>query len=174
MGNIASAYAQRMHALGAVVDGIRRTQKEKPSFYRHQYTMDQLDDILSDYDVIAMALPGTAETDHVMTRERLAKTKTGSILINVGRGSAIDETALIDTAEAHHFSHVFLDVFEHEPLPKNNPLWTCQDVTVTPHIAGRFNAAVTYDNIIDIMLANLSHYLHHEPLEHIVNRKAGY
>lgn len=174
MGNIASAYAQRMHALGAVVDGIRRTRKEKPSFYRHQYMMDQLDDILSDYDVIAMALPGTAETDHVMTKERLAKTKTGSILINVGRGSAIDETALIDMAKAHHFSHVFLDVFEHEPLPKNNPLWTCRDVTVTPHIAGRFNAAVTYDNIIDIMLANLSHYLHDEPMEHIVNRKAGY
>lgn len=175
MGNISTAYAERMNLLGAVTDGVRRdVSKTKPSFYRSQYAMKDLDSIIGKYDVIAMALPATHETEHVMTKERIALTKTGSILINVGRGSAIDETALIDAAKAHHFSHVFLDVFEHEPLPKNNPLWTCRDVTVTPHIAGRFNAAVTYENIIQIMCDNLSRYLHNEPLKHAVDRTRGY
>lgn len=174
MGNIGTAYAERMHMLGAHVDGVRHSLKEKPACYDHQYLMADLDRILPDYDVIAMSLPATPETENCMNRERLARTRQGSILINVGRGSALDEDALLLLARRHHFSRVFLDVMRYEPLPKNNPLWNCEDITITPHIAGRFNAAVTYEQIIDILCTNLNHYLKQEPLEHIVDRTRGY
>jgi phosphoglycerate dehydrogenase-like enzyme len=174
MGNIGTAYASRMKALGASIDGVRRTLKEKPACFDHQYTMDDLDSIISGYDVVAMSLPGTDATIHIMNHDRLARMRQGSILINVGRGSAIDEDALYMLAGKKHFAHVFLDVTSHEPLPKNNPLWHCPSVTITPHISGKFNARVTYDQVVDIMCTNLTHYLNGEPLEHVVNRHIGY
>ena len=73
-----------------------------------------------------------------------------------------------------HLKAACLDVTEHEPLPKNNPLWTCPNVYITPHISGRFNAEVTYDKVVDIFTTNLDHYLNSQPLEHIVDKTIGY
>ena len=61
-----------------------------------------------------------------------------------------------------------------EPLPKNHALWNTENVYITPHISGRFNAAVTFDFVMDIFHTNLMHYVNGEPLEHVVDRKLGY
>lgn len=174
MGSIGSAYAELMHSLGAKVYGIRRTMHEKPDYLEDLSTMDHIDEILPFCDIVAMSLPGTEETEHIMDYDRLHRMKKGSVLINVGRGSAIVEKDLIRVMKEKYLSAACLDVTEHEPLPKNSPLWETEHVYVTPHISGRFNAEVTYDQVLDIFSSNLNHYLNHEPLEHVVDRKRGY
>ena len=85
---------------------------------------------------------------------------------------------VINTVFARVISTIFfkpLEVeFKFSIQPKNNPLWTCPGVYITPHISGRFNAEVTYDKVLDIFSTNLEHYLNHEPLEHIVDKTIGY
>lgn len=174
MGAIGSAYARLMHSLGAKVYGVRRTVHDKPDYVENLYTMENLDQILPQCDIVAMSLPGTPETEHIMDYQRLHSMKKGSVLINVGRGSAIVEKDLVKVMKEEYLSAACLDVTEHEPLPKNSPLWETKHVYITPHISGRFNAEVTYDHVLDIFQTNLNHYLNHEPLEHIVNRKLGY
>ncbi len=174
MGNIGSDYARKMALLGAEVCGVRRTVHDKPDYLKELYTLDQLDDILPEFDVVALSLPGTDETKGLFNEERLRRMKKGAILINVGRGSAIDGNALINVMRDHHLAGACLDVTEVEPLPKNNALWTTENVYITPHISGRFNAAVTYDTLIDMFVSNLDKFLAGEPLDHVVNRKLGY
>lgn len=174
MGSIGSAYASLMHTLGAKVYGIRRTVHEKPDYLEGLYTMDQIDDILPLCDIVAMSLPGTSETKDLMDYERLHHMKKGAVLINVGRGSAIVEKDLIRVMKEGYLAAACLDVTEHEPLPKNNPLWETEHVYITPHISGRFNAEVTFEHVLEIFQKNLDHYLKKETLEHIVDRKRGY
>ncbi len=173
-GNIGTEYAKRMHMLGAVVDGMHRTKDALPEVYSGNYTLHDIDEIIGNYDIVAMSLPETKDTIHVLKETELRNMKQGSILINVGRGSAIDEVALVKVAKEGHFKSVYLDVMEIEPLPKNNPLWKTKSIYVTPHISGRFNAQATFDHVIDIFYTNLNHYLNDEPLEHIVDRTLGY
>jgi phosphoglycerate dehydrogenase-like enzyme len=174
MGDIGSAYAIRMTALGAHVDGVRRTRKAMPNGFEKQYLPADLDAILPRYDVIAMALPETSETRHVMNKARLALCRPDAVLINVGRGSAIDETALLNALQAGRFQAAYLDVFAQEPLPQNNPLWHAPRLHVTPHIAGRCNADTTIGLVLNLVERNLHHYLNQEPLDNVVDRKRGY
>ena len=175
MGDIGSEYAKRMKLLGASkVIGVRRTLKNLPEYFDEQYTFSSMQEALEESDIIALALPETAETIHVLNKERLSSCKKGSMIINVGRGSAIDTDALITLCKEDHFSSVFLDVFEHEPIPKNSETWSVPHLYVTPHIAGKFNAQTTVNVAFNIFYTNLLHYLHNETLENIVDRKLGY
>lgn len=174
MGDIGSSFAKKMHALGADVYGVRRSVHEKPEYLKEAGTMKDLDTFLPLADIVALSLPETAETIHLFDEARLRKMKRGALLINVGRGSAIDTEALIKVMQDHYLSGVSMDVAEWEPLPKNHQLWETENVYITPHISGRFNAAVTYDKVLQIFRGNLMHYINHEALEHLVDKKAGY
>lgn len=174
MGDIGTEFGKKMALLGSTVYGVRRTVHDRPCFVKKMYTMDDMDQILPECDVVALSLPETTETEGMFDYERLASMKKGAILLNVGRGSAIVTEDLIRIMKERHLSAACLDVTDHEPLPKNNPLWNTPNVYITPHISGRFNAAVTYDRVLDIFADNLQHYLHGEPLSHIVDRTKGY
>lgn len=174
MGDIGSHYAKIMHTLGATVYGVRRTIHDTPSYIQKMYTFQDFSEILAQADIVALSLPETQETIHLFDYEMLHKIKKGAMIINVGRGSAIVSQDLIKVMQEKHLSAACLDVTEQEPLPRNSALWTCENVYITPHISGRFNAETTYDNVIDIMYTNLQHYLNNEPLEHVVNKQLGY
>lgn len=174
MGDIGSEFAKRMHALGCTVYGVRRTIHNVPDYIEKMYTMENMDEILTECDVVALSLPETKETIGLFDYERLLKIKENAVLLNVGRGSAIISSDLIRTMREGHLKAACLDVTDHEPLPKNDPLWNTENVYITPHISGRFNAEVTYDKVIDIFLNNLKHYMHKETLEHIVDKSKGY
>ena len=174
MGDIGSSFAQKMHLLGCTVYGVRRSVHDVPDYIETMYTMDNMNDILSECDIVALSLPQTSETIGMFDYQRLSMMKKDAVIINVGRGSAIVSTDLVRIMKEGHLKAACLDVTEHEPLPKNNPLWTCPGVYITPHISGRFNAEVTYDKVLDIFSTNLEHYLNHEPLEHIVDKPIGY
>jgi phosphoglycerate dehydrogenase-like enzyme len=174
LGDIGSSFARKMNALGAQVYGIRRTVHEKPSYLKEVGTMNDLDAYLPMADIVALSLPETAETKHLFDEARLRRIKKGALLINVGRGSAIDTEALIKVMQDHWLKGVHLDVTEWEPLPKNSALWQMENVYITPHISGRFNAQTTYDKVLQIFHDNIAHYLNNEPLEHLVDKKVGY
>lgn len=174
MGNIGSAYAKLMHTLGAKVYGLTRTKHELPDYLEGLYTFEQLDEVLADKDVIALSLPETEQTKHLFNYERLHQIKQGAMIINVGRGSAIVTKDLVRIMKEKHLRAACLDVTEYEPLPKNMDLWNVENVYITPHISGRFNAQANYDNVIHIFHKNLLHFINKEPLENIVDKKQGY
>ena len=174
VGDIGSRYAKAVKAMGAHVIGLRRTDKEKPEYLDEQYTIDRLPELICRADIIAMVLPSGKETEHIIDAEMIERCKQGVYFINAGRGSAIDPQALKQGLKNGRIGGAALDVTEPEPLPEKDELWTMPNVIITPHIAGYFFLEKTFDNVAEISANNIAHWLKGEPLEHIVNRKAGY
>ena len=174
MGDIGGEYARRMHALGASVTGITRTPREKPVYADRMGLLGDLDALLPEYDVVAMALPNTAETVGLMDVRRLSLMKKGAILVNVGRGSAVDTEALCDVLESGHLQGAVLDVTAPEPLPSDHRLWHIPGAVITPHISGGYHMRETYENIMAIFTENLGRFVRGEELGHQVDRSTGY
>lgn len=99
-------------------------------------TVPELDDLLPTVDHLVNTLPANAETQHFVNAARLAKLKKGAIIYNVGRGTTLDQDALIKVLLAGHLGAAYLDVTEPEPLPTCHPLWSTPNCFITPHIAG--------------------------------------
>lgn len=129
--------------------------------------------VLSETDILIISLPGTKEAFHMLGKEQLAKLPDVAIVINVGRGSVIDQQALTEALQHGRLS-AGLDVFEQEPLPQEDPLWAASNVFLTPHTAGNMTLTHTVDRIVEIFTENLDHYIKGEPLSHLVDRKKGY
>lgn len=175
LGDIGGRYAKKMHALGAHVIGVRRhLHGPKAEYLEEEHTMEDLDGLLPRADIVAMVLPGETATVHVMDERRLRLMKKGAYLINVGRGNAIDMTALRKVLQEGQPGGVALDVTDPEPLPPDDPLWDMSRVVITPHVAGKYNLQKTVDNIVRIAGENLHAFTHDEPLQHVVNREVGY
>ena len=90
-----------------------------------------------------------------MNADRLAKMKEKSVLINVGRGTAVDTMALCAELNSGHLWGAALDVTDPEPLPSDHPLWQCENALITPHVSGYFHLPETYVFILDMMAENL-------------------
>lgn len=174
MGDIGSEYAKKIHALGASVTGITRTPHEVPEYAEKMGLLADLDDLLPEYDVVAMALPNSAETAGLMGTRRLSLMKEGAILVNVGRGSAVDTEALCDALESGHLMGAVLDVTDPEPLPADHRLWHIPGAVITPHVSGGYHMRETYENIMAICRENLEKFLAGGELGHQVDRATGY
>lgn len=174
LGDIGSNFAKRMKALGCNIIGIRRTGTDKPEYVDELYLFDKLDDVLPRADVVALSLPNTPQTAGLFSRERIGNMKDDSLIINVGRGNAIDTEALCDMLENGKLYGAALDVTDPEPLPENHRLWKLENVLITPHISGYYHLRKTYTNIIDICIKNTHRYLNGEKLINIVDFQTGY
>ena len=174
LGDIGGKYAEKMHALGAHVIGVRRSVREKPDYLDAVHTLEDLDTLLPKADIVAMVLPGGPQTDYLMDERRLRLMKPGAYLLNDGRGNAIDPEALKRVLRDGQLGGVGLDVTEPEPLPETDALWDFENVIITPHIAGKFLLQQTFENVVHIAGENLKAYLNAEELTHLVNRKLGY
>ena len=174
LGDIGSAFAQRLHALGAHVTGIRRSAGPCPEYVDAVYTAERLDDLLPQADIVALSMPETAQTRGMMGREQLARMKEGAYLINVGRGSAVDQDALLDALRSGKLGGAALDVTTPEPLPADHPLWREPLCVITPHISGGFRLPATHDRIIRLACRNLVALREGRPLESRVDFQTGY
>jgi len=165
LGHIGGAVAERARALGAHVIGCRRSPAQDDPADR-TVTPDQLPDVVGEADVIVLAAPASPATDHLVDAAFLAAMKPHSMLVNVGRGSLVDEEALLRALDAGTPVAAALDVFTTEPLPPDHPFWTHPRIRVTPHNAaggfGRFGRQA------DLFDANLDRYLAGGPLEYDV------
>ena len=174
LGDIGSEFARRLHALGATVTGIRRHEAEKPPFVEAVYQLDRLDTLLPDMDIVALCLPGTGETLHLFDKKRLDSMKPGSILLNVGRGSAVCTDALCQALYSGRLGGAGLDVTEPEPLPSDHPLWDAPNLVLTPHVSGFYHLPETLERIIGICIDNVRAYYAGQPLRNLVDPETGY
>lgn len=174
MGDIGGQFAQKAKALGCRVIGVRRTPSEKPPFVDEIYTADAIDSLLSQADVVALSLPNTPATNGLFHEKRLALLKPGAILINVGRGNAIDTNALYAALKEGKIGGAALDVTDPEPLPADHPLWRQPNVLITPHISGAFHLEQTRENMLFICCENIRRYRAGEPLLNQIDFATGY
>lgn len=170
-GKIAQEAAYRLKPFHAKIIGTNTTGHKTEGF-DETYPTAELRTVLEQSDVVVSTLPATDETYHTLDQETLGYMKRGSSLINISRGSVIDEEALCRYLDEGYFRGVALDVFEKEPLPENSPLWSNPRVIVTPHNAlysdwyNRRVFEMIYDNIV--------RFLAGEPLDGIVDYSRGY
>jgi phosphoglycerate dehydrogenase-like enzyme len=119
-----------------------------------------------------MSLPPTQHTTRLINQEALSAMRPNSFVVNIGRGSSLDESALQAALSSGHLCGAALDVFSEEPLPLASPLWSNPRVLLTPHSAGV--APALWPEINKIFIENLLRSLGGEPLQNIVNKERGY
>ncbi|MCL2573291.1 MAG: D-2-hydroxyacid dehydrogenase [Defluviitaleaceae bacterium] len=175
IGDIGGKFAEYCHALGALVTGVSRNpRKEKPSWAKELYTIENINSAIENADIVALCLPGTTETASLFDETRLKVMKKGALLINIGRGSAIDQDALINMLNSGHIGGFGTDVTNPEPLPSDSPLWQMPNVIITPHTAGGNSLTLIEDLIVDKFARYLVDYTNGRTFTHLVDPKVGY
>lgn len=134
LGGIGAECARRFHALGARVWGTSRSGAPVDGVDR-LVPLDELTDAVREVDAVVVTLPGTEQTHHLIGAEVFAAVRPGVVLASVGRGTVIDESALLPALDDGRVAFAALDVFENEPLAQDSPLWSHPRVLVSPHTA---------------------------------------
>lgn len=173
-GDIGGEFAGRLKALGAYTIGIRRVDANKPDYLDELHFMDELDTLLPRADIVAMSLPETRQTIKIINSKTLKLMKHDAVLINVGRGSAVDTDALCDALESGQLLGAALDVTEPEPLPKEHRLWKIRNAVITPHVSGGFSLQETHERIVRICADNVEAFLEGRTPSNIIDLSAGY
>lgn len=167
-GDIGTHLAQLFAAVGAYVTGLRRRAVEAEPPFERMATMDELWELLPEADVVCSVLPSTPETTGLAGERFFAAMKPGAYFGNAGRGSLVDQGALVAALESGHLAGAALDVCTPEPLPADDALWDAPNLLLTPHISGFYHLPVTLDNIVSIVAENLAHLEAGEPLRNQV------
>ena len=132
LGSIGRAVGAKLSLLGARVIGVHRREVDAPGVDQI-VPVDQLGDVVARADAIIMTLPGTVATEKMLSAEVLGRVKRGVTVVNVGRGTTVDEDALIAALRDGRVGYAALDVFAKEPLAARSPLWGMSNVLVSPH-----------------------------------------
>ena len=173
-GNIGVNVAERMRGMGAAkIIGLSRSGKPHPAF-DEVHPIADLDRVLPDTKILVMALPGTAETIHILNRERIALLPKDAYVINVGRGTAIEQEPLIEALNEGRIAGAALDVMDPEPLPADHPLWSAKNLILTPHVSGNMTLGYTCDTNVAMFCEDLKNYAAGKPLNGFVDRAKGY
>jgi glyoxylate/hydroxypyruvate reductase A len=135
-------------------------------------TLANLDELLPQADLIINCLPETAKTEGVISAQRLSLMKPTALLVNVGRGTAVDESALLEALRVNKLAGAVLDVTLQEPLPEDHPLWDCPNVLLTQHTGGGFEAEDS--DKVQVFIQNLQRYRAGKPLLNVVDFTRGY
>lgn len=174
LGSIGREIARLSKAFGIRVLGVRRSagQAKSGRYVDEFFPRSQLSKMLSESDFVVLVLPLTTETNKIIGEAELNSMKTTAYLINVARGSVVDEQALIRALEKNRIAGAGLDVFSVEPLPATSRLWDMPNVIFSPHIAGGMEGYT--ERATDIFCENLRRYLSGQKLTKVVNKEKGY
>ena len=171
-GGIGRRYAQAATAFGLRILAVDNQQVGKPDFVDELWGIDRLEDLLGESDIVVLACPYTDATHHLLNADRFSQMKPTGVLINIARGSIVDETALMAALKNGQIAAAGIDVCETEPLPSSSPLWDTPNLIITPHTAGLSPGRIK--RLTDFFCANLRRYLNEEPLLNVVDPKLGY
>lgn len=134
LGELGAYAASELQRQGLTVLGWSRSPRDIEGV-RCYSGIETLDTVLSQADILVIMLPLTPQTRGLLNRERLQRLPKGASLVNVARGALVDQAAMTQLLREGHLGAATLDVFEREPLPADDPLWTMDNVLITPHLA---------------------------------------
>ena len=136
--------------------------------------MDKLQELLPRADIVALCLPETSLTQNIINRETIELMKKDAVLINVGRGTAVDTEALCDALERGHLLGAAMDVTEPEPLLPEHRLWKIKNAVITPHVSGGFSLDETRNRIVSIAANNLQSLCEGTVFNNAIDLQKGY
>lgn len=173
MGSIGRSVAQRAFALGMKIIAVRKhPEEDRPDFVHEVLPSSRLNDMLARAEYVVLSPPVTPQTRGMIGREQLAQMRPDAYLINVGRGTLVNEPDLIEALREKKIAGAGLDVFENEPLPEDSPFWDLENVLITPHTAGMTEKL--WERHYQLFSENLRRFLGGEPLLGLVDKKGGY
>ena len=173
-GNIGTNVAQRLRGMGAAkITGLSRSGRPSADFDQ-VLPISRLDEVLPETKILVMALPSTPETENILSRERIALLPPEAYVINVGRGTALDQDALTEALNSRRLAGAALDVMVPEPLPPDHPLWNARNLILTPHVSGNMTLGYTCDVNVEMFCRDLANYAAGRPLVNLVDRTLGY
>jgi phosphoglycerate dehydrogenase-like enzyme len=166
-GAIGKLIDERLKAFNVDVTVVRRTPGPD------SLAPDACRARLGEFDWVILAVPATAETEEMIGADELAAMKQSAVLVNIARGSVIDQDALVKALQEKQIGAAFLDVTTPEPLPAEHPLWSLDNCHVTMHLSGRAQDKM-FARSAQRFLENLGRYHKGERLEPLVNLDLGY
>jgi phosphoglycerate dehydrogenase-like enzyme len=184
-GSIGREIGRVAHAMGMRVLAVRRSGSAARETYRipdlarssspepdATYLPSQLGEMLPQCDYVVLIVPYTPESHHLIDEAALRAMKPSAVLINIARGGVVDEAALVTALRDGWIAGAALDVFEEEPLPRDNPLWAMPNVLISPHVAG-FTPHY-HERVMGVFSENLRRFLDGRPLLNVADREKGY
>ncbi|WP_427042822.1 D-2-hydroxyacid dehydrogenase [Fusobacterium sp. SB021] len=174
LGDIGGEFAKRMYFLGSKVYGIKKHKTELPFYIEKMYQMEELEEILPEFDIVAVSLPETKETINLFNKSKFDKMKKGALFLNVGRGSIVNSLDLCEALNSGKLGGAGIDVADIEPLPKENPLWEAANILITPHISGGYHLKETLERVRNTAIENLKSYYENKPMKNLVDFQTGY
>jgi len=172
-GGIGRAIGERARALGMRVLAVRsRSRSGLPEDADEVFGPEGLTDVLERSHYVVLSLPETSNTTGLIGTSELGQMRPDSVLLNLSRGGIVDEDALAEALGSKRIRGAALDVFRKEPLPADSPLWTLDNVLITPHagaISPRF-----WERETDLMVRNIGHYLAGGRMDNVVDKTRGY
>ena len=166
-GAIGKLVEERLKAFGVDVTLVRRNPGA------NTLGPDQWREKLSEFDWVILAVPATAETDSMIGADELSAMKPTATLINIARGSVVDQDALVAALTEKQIAAAFLDVTTPEPLPANHALWSLDNAHITMHLSGRAQDKM-FVRSAECFFENLARYRNGQPLSPLVNLDLGY
>lgn len=170
-GNIAKEAAKRFSSFGVNILGVN-TKGKDVEYFNKCYSKDNMQEMLSQSDVVVITIPYTKQTENLIDQNALNAIKEGAIFINISRGTIVDEKSLIEKLKFGKIKKAALDVFEDEPLSKDNPIWQLENVIITPH--NSWMSEERNSRRFEIIYKNLKNYKEGKQLEGIINMEKGY
>jgi len=172
LGAVGREVARLARAVGLKTSAVTLSGRGDETLVEKIYPVADLDAALAQSDFVVLAAPETPETHHLMDAGRFSAMKPSGYLINVARGSLVDEPALIEALEQRRIAGAALDVAEIEPLPPESPLWKCPNLFITPHLAGA--SEHLWRRQTDLLIDNLERWFEGRELRNLVDLKRGY
>jgi phosphoglycerate dehydrogenase-like enzyme len=171
-GAIGREVARRVKPLGMKIWAVTRSGRGDAALADRFLPATALNEVLHEADYVILAAPETPETQRMIGAAQLAAMKPTAFLINVARGSLIDEAALIDTLRRRAIAGAALDVTDMEPLPASSALWALDNVFITPHISAV--SEFLWDRQTELLLENLERWFGGRELVNLVDKRRGY
>ena len=170
LGGIGAETARLCAAFGMTVTGIDPRVKSPPPFVTAVHPPEALDGLLPQADFLILITPETPETIRMIDAKRLNLMKPSSFLVNVGRGKCVVQEDLVEALMTKKIAGAALDVFEEEPLPSDNPLWSMANVLITPHMAAKPESYHVPERRTRIFVENCERFELGKPLINVVDK----
>jgi phosphoglycerate dehydrogenase-like enzyme len=171
-GSIGTETARLLRSAGLRVRGIARAARPADDAFEAIRGADDLHEELAVADHVVNVLPSTPATRHRFDAAAFAAMRPSALFVNIGRGTTVDEAALVDALERGVIAGAALDVFEVEPLPADSPLWRMPNVLISPHRAGDHEGWEA--DVVALFVDNLRRFVTGEPLRNVVDVELGY